>query len=134
LPGKSDRVFHCASLDAFRTGYDVMKKKMSIELENPRLKEIAFRNFRHWKATKEYQKTKDILHVKWWLSQKRLENTLIYTHLVNFGSDDYVCKIAKTLEKATKLIKAGFEYVTEIDESSFSENASKFLFLFFIIY
>ena len=41
--------------------------------------------------------------------------TLVYTHLVNFESDDYICKVAKTLEEASALIEAGFEYVTEME-------------------
>jgi integrase len=100
LPRKSDRVFNCKSLDGFRAGYEAMKNNLAVEQNNPRLCEIAFRSFRHWKATTEYAKTKDILHVKWMLGHKRFENTLIYTHLVNFGSDDYVCKTARNVNEA----------------------------------
>lgn len=115
LPRDKDRVFSCKSLDGFRAGYGVMKNNLAVELNNPRLKEIAFRSFRHWKATTEYAKTKDILHVKWLLGHKKIENTLIYTHLVSFNSQDYVCKVEKTLEKVTLLIEAGFEYVCDFD-------------------
>jgi hypothetical protein len=34
---------------------------------------------------------------------------------VNFTSEEYTCKVAKSLEEASKLIEAGFEYVTEMD-------------------
>jgi len=115
LPRNGDRVFFCKSLDGFRAGYEVMKDNLAVELNNLRLKEIAFRSFRHWKATTEYAKTKDILHVKWLLGHKKIENTLVYTHLISFNSSDYICKVAKTLEEATALIEAGFEYVTEMD-------------------
>ena len=37
------------------------------------------------------------------------------TQLINFESDDYTCKVAKTLTEATQSIEAGFDYVTEID-------------------
>ncbi|MEM3728855.1 MAG: hypothetical protein QXF75_06660 [Candidatus Bathyarchaeia archaeon] len=30
-------------------------------------------------------------------------------------TDEYICKAAKTIEEATQLIEAGFEYVTEIN-------------------
>jgi len=40
---------------------------------------------------------------------------LIYTHLVSFGSDEWICKVAETIEEAAKLIESGFEYVTEMD-------------------
>jgi len=64
----------------------------------------------------EYHKTKDILHVKRLLGHKNIQNTLIYTHLVDFKSDEWVCKVAQTLEEAVELVEAGFEYVTEIEE------------------
>jgi integrase len=115
LPRDEDRVFCCKSLDGFRAGYEVMKDNLAVELSKPRIKEIAFRSFRHWKATTEYAKTKDILHVKWLLGHKKIENTLIYTHLITFDSNDYLCKAVKTIEEATVLIEAGYEYVTSID-------------------
>jgi integrase len=115
LPHKNDRVFACKSLDDFRRRYDDMKSVLSSKLQKSRLKMIAFRSFRHWKATHEYNRTKDILHVKWLLGHKRIENTLVYTHLVNFEKDEYICKTAHNIKEATALIENGFEYVTEID-------------------
>ena len=41
--------------------------------------------------------------------------TLVYTHLVNFSSEEFVCKVAKTVEEVSKLIESGFDYVTEVD-------------------
>jgi integrase len=115
FPHANERVFASKNLDRFRWRYQRMRNDLSKKLENPRLNEIAFKTFRHWKATHEYYRTKDILHVKQILGHKRIENTLIYTHLVHFESDDYLCKTAKTLLEATALIEAGFEYVTEMD-------------------
>lgn len=109
------RVFACKELDDFRRCYEDMKNALSIKLCNPRLREIAFRSFRHWKATTEYRKTKDILYVKWLLGHKRIENTLVYTHLVPLENSQYVCKVAKTLEEAALLIEEGFEFVTEME-------------------
>ena len=61
----------------------------------------------------EYHKTKDILHVMRLLGHKRIENTLIYTQLINFESDEYACKVAKTEKDICELVEAGFEYVTD---------------------
>jgi hypothetical protein len=36
---------------------------------------------------------------------------------VNFESDEYCCKVAKTVDEASQLVEAGYEYVTEIDGS-----------------
>jgi len=117
LPRTSDKVFAGKDLDLndFRTGYIKMRNDLSVKLQKPRIRRVAFRSFRHWKATMEYQKTKDILHVKWLLGHRRLENTLVYTHLVNFGSDDYICKVAHNIEECSMLIESGFEYVTDMD-------------------
>jgi len=59
----------------------------------------------------EYHKTKDILHVMRRLGHKRIENTLIYTSLVQFESDDFHSAVAENIDEAKKLIEAGFEYV-----------------------
>jgi hypothetical protein len=36
----------------------------------------------------------------------------VYTHLVNFENDEFHTAVADGVEKAYKLIEAGFEYVT----------------------
>jgi len=92
------------------------RKKVAHKVGNPRLLRIHFHTLRHWKATIEYARTKDILYVQKLLGHKRLENTLLYTQLVNLPqNEEYVCKIAKTVDEAKSLIEAGFEYVTEIN-------------------
>ena len=73
---------------------------------------------RHWKATIEYHKTKNILYAKQLLGHKKLEKTEIYTHIINFESDEWHVAHARDLEEENKLIEAGFEYVhySERDE------------------
>ena len=65
----------------------------------------------------EYHKTKDILHVMKILGPRNIQNTLKYTQLVDFEDDEYVCKVARTLQDASGLIEAGFEYVCEIQDA-----------------
>ena len=77
----------------------------------PELRKIRLYDLRHFFATMLYHRTKDILFVKEQLGHKRIENTLIYTHLVNFGSDEYICKVAKTSEDAKTLVEQGFDFV-----------------------
>jgi hypothetical protein len=73
---------------------------------------------RHWKATMEYHRTKNIKFVQNILGHKKLENTDVYTHLINFEGDDWHVAHARNLEEENKLIEAGFEYVrySEKDE------------------
>jgi len=92
------------------------RKKVADKVGNPRLLRIHFHTLRHWKATFEYARTKDILYVQKLLGHKRLENTLLYTQLVNLPqNEEYVCKAAKNVKEAQKLIEAGFEFVTKIN-------------------
>ncbi len=71
----------------------------------------------HFKGTMEYHKTKDILHVMEVLGHKNIKNTLVYTHLVNFKTDEFVSKVAKTADEAAKLVEGGFEYVCTTPEN-----------------
>jgi hypothetical protein len=59
----------------------------------------------------EYHKTKDILHVMQLLGHRNIQNTLIYTQLVNFESNDYHSATAGNTEEAKQLMESGFEYV-----------------------
>jgi hypothetical protein len=65
----------------------------------------------------EYHKTKDILHVMRLLGRKNIKNTLVYTQLVTFEDDDFICKAAANVKDATELIEAGFEYVCDVDST-----------------
>jgi integrase len=94
-----------------RKGFMKQRKRIAKTLQNPRLKQIHFHTFRHWKATIEYHRTKDILHVKQLLGHAQLKNTELYTHLINFESDEWHVAHAKNLQEEDKLIQAGFEYV-----------------------
>jgi len=40
---------------------------------------------------------------------------LIYTHLASFDSDEWIRKVAGTIEEAAKLIESRFEYITKMD-------------------
>jgi hypothetical protein len=50
------------------------------------------------------------------LGHRNIKNTLMYTQLVKGREEDeYVCRVAKTIEQAAELIEAGFDYVCEIN-------------------
>jgi integrase len=116
LPKKSQLVFDGYPLRGFAHQYSRQRKRAAEKLGNPRLTQITFHTFRHWKATMEYYKTKDILYVVKLLGHKNIKNTLVYTQLINSKEDEWICKVAKTVEEAKQLIEAGFEYVDTIDE------------------
>jgi integrase len=101
---------------SFVRGFRHQRNKIARKLGNERIHKITFHTFRHWKATMEYAKTKDILHVMKILGHKNLQNTLLYTQLVNFESDEFHSVIVKGIEDAQKLVEAGFEYVCDFND------------------
>jgi integrase len=81
-PKKYSYVFRNPAVDSvshlhrFREVYRKQRKRISVKLQNSRLDQITFKTLRHWKATTEYHKTKDILHVMQLLGHKKIQNTL----------------------------------------------------------
>jgi integrase len=121
LQHKWDYAFHdprrdpIESLDDFRRTFIRQRSRMAEKLHNPRILQITFGTLRHFKATMEYYRTKDILHVMQLLGHRSIKNTLIYTHLASFDADEYICKVAATVDEAKNLVEHAFEYVTDVD-------------------
>ncbi|MGD0422995.1 MAG: site-specific integrase [Candidatus Bathyarchaeia archaeon] len=104
-------------IHTFRRHYINQRRRVADKLQNPRIEAITFHTMRHFYATMLYSKTRDLLLVKEKLGHRAIQNTLIYTHLVNFESDEYVSKVATTVGEAQQLIEAGFDYVCDVGEN-----------------
>ena len=76
-----DSVSH---LHRFREVYHKQRKRISAKLQNPRLDQVTFKTLRHWKATNEYHRTKDILHVYGYL-RPTFSGSMVLTLLSAFG-------------------------------------------------
>ncbi len=63
----------------------------------------------------EYKKTGYLLHIMQILGHKSLRYVLIYTQLIDFQNDDFVCRTAKTVQEAYTLIEGGFDFVTDME-------------------
>jgi integrase/Zn ribbon nucleic-acid-binding protein len=61
--------------DSFRR----TRNKLARTLQNPRLLQIHFHTLRHFKASMEYKRTRDILHVRRLLGHRSIQNTEIYS-------------------------------------------------------
>jgi integrase len=112
LPKTTVTVFG-VNADLTRRNFAKQRKRITAKLKNSRLTQITFHTFRHWKATMEYHKTRDILHVMQVLGHRSIRNTMMYTQLVDFKEDDYVARIAHSEEETCQLIEAGFEFVCD---------------------
>jgi integrase len=115
LPHINGNVFQ-TDKHGLRTTYEALRNRTATKLNNPRLLKIHFHTFRHWKATTEYHKTKDIIHVKTMLGHKTIESTMLYINIESTifltGTDEWTCKVAQNATQASQLIETGFEYVT----------------------
>jgi hypothetical protein len=76
---------------------------------------------RHWKATIEYHKTKDVLHVKEPRDHKKLDTTSMYIqiaeNLFQHEPDAFNVNVARTQEEMTAHLKVGFEWIRKISWS-----------------
>ena len=121
LPHKSLFIFHLddadqiTSLDHFRRIFDRQRKKVAERLENPRIMQIHWHTLRHFRASVFYHQTRDILATMQMLGHKNIRNTLIYTHLIDWESDEFISKVGKTVKEAQDLVEAGFDYVCDVE-------------------
>ena len=110
----NDNLFPISS-SSISEGYRRIRNRLADKLQDMSLKTIRLYDFRHFKATMEYNKTKDLLHVKALLGHKDLRTTLRYTQLLGYSSEEYFSAVARGVAEAQKLIEQGFEFVTDVD-------------------
>ena len=101
------------SLRHFARTFRRNRSKIAHRLANPNIKKITFHSLRHYKASKEYAKTKSLVHVQQVLGHRSILSTMIYTHIIDFREDNYHSATAKKVEEASKLVEAGFEHVCD---------------------
>jgi integrase len=112
LPHNTDRLFPYKNKGVIRRTFERARKRISRNLGNPRLLQIHFHTFRHWRATMELHKTNNIWTVMKLLGHKSLSNTQRYIGLLPDLTDDYVSAVAHTTQEIQNLINNGYEYVT----------------------
>lgn len=98
--------------ETVRRMFQRARKRIAHNLGNPRLMQIHFHTFRHWKATVELHRTNNVYTVMKLLGHKSLSNTQRYIGLLPEQSDDYACEIALDVRQAAKLTENGYDYVT----------------------
>lgn len=120
---KSKRVFGEGSIYSMKHMLIHARQRLAHKMQNQRYNRISFHTFRHWKATMEYHKTKDIFHVKNFLGHKSVKNTEIYINIENAmfepSSDEFTVKVVQTAEEVKDLLEIGFEYVCQKDNLMF---------------
>ena len=112
LPKTSERIFPTTYRAVYKS-FMRIRRRVAVNTQNPRIKKISFKTFRHWGATMTYHFTKNILLVKKLLGHKKITSTMKYTQLVQFEDDQFDVATATTVEEAKELLAVGSDYVTE---------------------
>ncbi len=119
LPKQNQKVFGTTSRTSAIMGLCQARKRVATRLANPRIAKIHFHLIRHWYATMLYHKKPDLDYVGRMLGHRSLTNTQIYVNMeqmiFNSTPNDYIVKVASTIDESCKLLEVGFEYVTDID-------------------
>lgn len=118
LPRTSERMF--AGCSGLRSNFFKQRKRKAQQLANPNFLLIHFHIFRHWKATTLQHISRDPWYVKLVLGHKSIQSIEPYIHLEKMlyggtANDQFIVKVADTLEEAIKLIEAGFEYHATVE-------------------
>jgi integrase/recombinase XerD len=113
----SERVFP-STKSAISSNFYQQRRKIARKLGNPRLLKVGFHSFRHWKGTNARHNGLDVLDIQVLLGHRDVKSTMLYVHLEKQvyqrnGNENFHVRTAKTVEEASKLVEAGFEFVHE---------------------
>jgi integrase len=96
--------------------YCALRSSIAKKLCKPHLMKIRLYDLRHYFASTLYHETKDIVLTQQMLGHRSILNTMVYTHLIKFDSENnFYTATAKTIDEAQKLLENGFEYVVTFD-------------------
>jgi integrase len=109
-------------LKGLKVTFDEARTRTAQRLANPRLKQIHFHTFRHWKATTDYYKTRDERMIRHILGHRTATMTDRYIHIVETiyhdETGEWTCKVAHTEKEAIELIEQGFTYVNNLGDTT----------------
>ncbi len=92
------------------------EKRTSRQTQRPNNHDtIRLYDLRHYFCTKKLNDIGNPYTVMVLMGHTKLTTTQRYMHLLNLNDDEWTCTGATTAKEATKLIEAGFQYVTTIE-------------------
>ncbi len=104
------------SADTLTDHFCRLRNSLAKNLQDPEYKNMSLYDFRRFKASMEYHRTKDERYVRALLGHKDARALDRYIVLLQtIEGDEYITKVAKTADEACKLAEAGFEKFDEID-------------------
>jgi len=123
MPKEGPKVFGPSLVSSMRTTFCKSRKRLAKKLQNPRLLQISFHTFRHWKGTMLMHQTHRPYYVKEFLGHKSFRSTEIYITLERTifepSSDEFTVRGVKDPDDIKRLLEIGFEFVCEKDGLAF---------------
>jgi integrase len=110
-----DLLFKGTDPDHYGKQYRQMRNKLADKLKDPSIRTIRLYDLRHYFCTKKLNDIGNPYTVMVLMGHTKLTTTQRYMHLLNLNDDEWTCTGATTAKEATKLIEAGFQYVTTIE-------------------
>jgi len=126
LPRKSERIFP-TDYKTMRMCFNPVRNKAAIRLQNPRLRAITFKSFRHWGGTMLAHYTNgNVLTIKKALRHRAIQSTMKYIGLLQFKDEDYEVATATTVKEIEQLAQAGFQKFDELNGIHIFRKPKKF--------
>jgi len=115
LPRKSERIFP-TSYPMMRQCFVPVRNRAATRLQNPRLRAITFKSYRHWGGTMLAHYTNgNVMTVKKALRHRSVLSTMKYIGMLQFKDDDFEVATATTVEEIKQLAQAGFQKFDELN-------------------
>jgi integrase len=111
----TDLLFKGTDSDHYGKQYRDMRNKLSERIKDPSIRTIRLYDLRHYFCTKKLNDIQNPYIVMVLMGHTKLTTTQRYMHYLNLNDDEWTCTGATTAKEATKLIEAGFQYVTTIE-------------------
>lgn len=117
LPRKDRRIFPTNYKNLYSC-LENLRSKAAEKFQNPALKQISFKSFRHWGGSMlAYLTNGNVPVMARILRHKSWRSTQKYVHTIEFKDEDYEETVATTVEEIRALGKAGW---TKYDEGTFN--------------
>lgn len=111
----TDLLFKGQDSDHYGKHYRIMRNKLAEKLKDPSIQTIRLYDLRHYFCTKKLNDIQNPYTVMVLMGHTKLTTTQRYMHLLNFNDDEWTCTGATSAKEATRLIEAGYQYVTTIE-------------------
>ena len=111
--GLNDTLF--STVKNMSKAFQRARDRLANRYADPEFKKIRLYDLRHFYGSLLYHRTRDILFVKEKMGHRSITSTMKYMHLISFDSDEWIVKVAVSLEEFVKLLEMGFDLVGDFE-------------------